>query len=205
MPVARTLPLPAAAAALAAQAAAAPAPIVRHSDNAAPQREFEGDLTINDDMVTIDGKTKRWEDLTPAEKAKVAAAVAKARASLANAHLDEAKMMSDLASIPDKARMDQIQRDVAGTQAKLAESVRRIDEEAAKARAEGRAPDALDAAIREKLQSVQNVDLSEATRALANIDREKIAADVAGAGQAMEKAKAELARMQARIDSDQRH
>lgn len=196
---------PAVAAAAEIQAVpAAPVAQAAH-DRPAQHADLDGNLTINDDMVTIDGKTKRWEDLTPAEKAKVAAAVAKARSSLANAHLDQAKMMRDLSNIPDKARMEQLQRDLEGTQSKLAKSIGRIDEEAAKARSAGRTPDALDAAIREKLQSVQTIDLSEATRALANIDRDEIAAEVAGAGQAMEKAKAELERMQARIDADQRH
>jgi hypothetical protein len=184
---------------MAAQPAAAPAPVIRHTKGGTG---IEGDLSINGDLVTIDGKTKRWEELTPAEKARVAAAVSKARSSLANVHLDQEKLARDLANIPDKARLAEIQRDVAGTQSKLAESMRRIDEDAAKARAAGRAPDALDAAIREKLASVQNIDLSEATRALADIDRDKIAAEVSGAGQAMEKAKAELDRMQARIDAD---
>lgn len=199
-------PVTDAMAAAAAVAAVQPASVAKAAPSRPAQHaEFDGDLTINDDIVTIDGKTKRWEDLTPAEKTKVAAAVAEARASLANARLDEAKMMSDLAKIPDKLRLEQMQRDLAGTQTKVAESMRKIDEEAAKARAEGRTPDALEAAIREKLQSAQAIDLSEATRAFANIDRDKIAADVAGAGQAMEKAKAELARIQARIDADQRH
>ncbi len=196
-------PVTDAMAAAAAVAAVQPASVAKAAPSRPAQHaEFDGDLTINDDIVTIDGKTKRWEDLTPAEKTKVAAAVAEARASLANARLDEAKMMSDLAKIPDKLRLEQMQRDLAGTQTKVAESMRKIDEEAAKARAEGRTPDALEAAIREKLQSAQAIDLSEATRAFANIDRDKIAADVAGAGQAMEKAKAELARIQARIDAD---
>jgi hypothetical protein len=188
--------LPAAAA---VTAAAQPAPIIRHAEGGTG---IDGDLTINDDLVTIDGKTKPWEELTPGEKARVAAAVSKARSSLANVHLDQEKLARDLANIPDKARIAEIQGDVAGTQANLAESMRRIDEDAAKARAAGQAPDALDAAIREKLASVQNIDLSEASRALANIDRDKIAAEVSGAGQAMEKAKAELDRMQARIDAD---
>ncbi|HYX47286.1 MAG TPA: M56 family metallopeptidase [Sphingomicrobium sp.] len=200
VPVAHALPADASAAAV-GPAKAAP---VGHSARPARHAEFDGKLSIDDDMVTIDGKTKRWEDLTPAEKAKVESAVAKARASLANAHIDEAKVVSDLANLPDKARMEQIQRDLAGTQAKVAESMRRIDEEMAKARASGRSPDALDSAIREKLQLAQTVDVAEAARALANIDRNKIAADVAGAGQAMEKAKAELERIQARIDADRR-
>jgi multidrug resistance efflux pump len=47
---------------------------------------------------------------------------------------------------------------------------------------------------------VQTIDMS----ALATIDRDKIAADVSGAQQSMEKAKAELARIQARLDAQDR-
>jgi beta-lactamase regulating signal transducer with metallopeptidase domain len=166
---------------------------------------FNGDLTINEDYVTIDGKKKRWEDLTPAERARAREAVAKARTALANSHFDEAKMMRDLAKVPDKARVAEIQRQLAGTRADLAESVGRMQEEAARARAAGRAPDALEAAIAERLQSVQDVDFEAASRALAGIDSKKIAADIAGAQDSMERAKAELERIQARLDADQRH
>jgi hypothetical protein len=71
-------------------------------------------------------------------------------------------------------------------------------------RAAAPTPDHLEQAIRATLQSVQAVDLGAASRALATVDRDKIAADVAGARASMEAAKAELARLQARIDSDQR-
>ncbi len=201
-PIPSAVQPPAAAAVLAAQSSAAPAPVTRQPERST---EFDGDLTINDDRVTIDGQTKRWEDLTPAERSRIAAAVSKARSSLANVHLDQEKLARDLANIPDEARMEQIQRDVAGTKAQIADSMPKMDEAAARDRAAGRAPDSLNAAIREKLASVQNIDLTEASRALANIDRDKIAAEVSGAGQAMEKAKAELESIQARIDADQRH
>lgn len=201
-PIPSAVQPPAAAAVLAAQSSAAPAPVTRQPERST---ELDGDLTINDDRVTIDGQTKRWEDLTPAERSRIAAAVSKARSSLANVHLDQEKLARDLANIPDEARMQQIQRDVAGTKAQIADSMPKMDEAAARDRAAGRAPDSLNAAIREKLASVQNIDLTEASRALANIDRDKIAAEVSGAGQAMEKAKAELESIQARIDADQRH
>jgi hypothetical protein len=158
------------------------------------------DLTISGDFITIDGTRKRWEELTPAEKARVRSAVAKARASLAKTHIDEAKIMRDIASIPDGA---ELQRQLARSQAEISESVRRMDERAAQARAAGRDPDQLEAAIRATLQSVQAIDLQNAANALANVDRQKIASSVAGAQQSMEKAKAELARLQAKMDADQ--
>ena len=78
-----------------------------------------------------------------------------------------------------------------------------MDAKDAAARAAGRDPEQLEAAIRATLQSVQAIDMQNASRALASIDKDKIAADVAGAQQSMEKAKAELARLQARMDAGQ--
>lgn len=167
---------------------------------AASTLNVDDNLTISGDLITIDGKTKRWEELTPAEKARVRSAVAKARAALAKTHLDEAKIMRDVASIPDGT---ELQRQLARSQAEISESVRRMDEKAAQVRAAGREPDQLEAAIRATLQSVQAIDLQNAANALANVDRQKIASSVAGAQQSMEKAKAELARLQARMDADQ--
>jgi len=197
-------------AATAASAAAASVAVARPVQAAAqvpPAREldFDRNMTINEDQVTIDGKTKRWEELTPAERARVEEAVAKARTALANTHFDQAKMMRDLANIPDKARIDQMQRDLAAARGKMAESVRKMDEDISRARASGRPADQLEAAISERLASLRDVDFEGATRALAGIDREKISAEVAGAQQSMERAKAELARIQAKIDADRGH
>ena len=207
------VPAPANAPARAAPMAAAvtavqPSPAPELADRPVgthPRSKFEDDMDINEGFVTIDGQRKRWEDLTPAEYARVKAAVAKARTALANTHLDQAKLMRDLANVPDQARIDEMQRQLAGSRASIVESIRRIDAKAAEDRASGREPDRLEAAIRERLQAAQDVDFEAASPALASIDRQKIAAQVAGARESVEKAKAELARIQARIDADQRH
>jgi hypothetical protein len=64
--------------------------------------------------------------------------------------------------------------------------------------------DQLEATVRERLDSLRDVDFEAASRALANIDRKKIEADVAGAQESMERAKMQLDRIQAKIDTDQR-
>lgn len=170
-------------------------------NGAAPPSQFE--IRGNGETFVIDGKTKRWEELTPGEKAEVRSAVAKANAALAKTHLDQARIMQEVAAIPDRAHLAELQNELARTQANVAESVRRMDERAARDRAAGRDPDQLEAAIRATLQSVQAIDLRVASRALAGVNRDKIAADVANAQASMEAAKAELARIQARIDSEQ--
>jgi hypothetical protein len=178
-------------------AAAAPA--------SAPRVDSRDNLTINGDLVTIDGVTKRWEDLNPAEKARVRSAVAKARQALANTHIDQARIAQDLARIPDQAQVAELQQRLARIQAGVADSVRTMDDQAARDRAEGREADQLEEAVRATLRSAQAVDLSAASRAVAKIDRQKIAADVANAQASVDAAKAELARIQARIDADQQH
>lgn len=184
----------AASAAVAAAPVRAPAAPVRDQDN----------FTIHGDLVTINGVTKRWDDLTPEEKARVRSAVAKASQALANTQIDEAKIQQDLARIPDAAQMADLQRQLARTRANLDESVRRMQAEAARARAAGRNPSQLEDAIRATLQSVQAIDLNAGARALASVDRVKITASLANAQASMEAARAELARMQARIDADPR-
>jgi beta-lactamase regulating signal transducer with metallopeptidase domain len=199
-------PVAAAAVQVAAAPTAAARPVAPAGRTATyVESDNDGDMTINQNFVTIDGKRKRWEDLTPAEFARVKAAVARARTALANTHLDQAKLARDLANVPDPARIAEIQRHLADTRARLAENISRIDAEAAEARASGREPDRLDAAIRERLQAAQSVDLDSAERALASIDRKKLAEQVAEAPRSIARAKAELDRIQARIDADPRH
>ena len=169
--------------------------------NGAPPQQFE--IRGNGETFVIDGKAKKWDELTPKEKEQVRRAVAKATEALAKTHIDQARIAQDVARIPDQARMAELQQVLARTQSRLADSVRRMDEQAARDRAAGRQPDKLEAAIRATLQSsAQAIDLQSMTRALAGIDRQKIVADVANAQASMDAAKAELARLQARIGAD---
>jgi bla regulator protein BlaR1 len=170
-------------------------------NSAAEPKQFE--IRGNGETYVIDGQAKRWDELTPNEKIEVRRAVAKASEALARTRVDQARIAQDIARIPNEAQMVQLQQQLARTQTSLAASVRRMDEQAARARAMGRQPDQLEAAIRATLESVQAIDLQVATRALAHVDRQKIAADVANAQASMDAAKAELARVQARIDADQ--
>jgi bla regulator protein blaR1 len=142
-------------------------------------------LTISGDLVTIDGTTKRWEDLTPGEKARVRDAVAKARASLQNVHIDGDRIAQDLARIPDPAQIAELQHQLAGTQANAAEN----------AQVAMRSVGAVD--WRRVAKSV-----ADARRSVAAVDWPRVRQSAAGAQQSVEKARAELDRIQARIDAD---
>jgi bla regulator protein blaR1 len=171
-------------------------------NGAASPSQFE--IRGNGETFVIDGKAKRWDELTRGEKIEVQQAVTKARAALDKTQLNQAQIMREVAAIPDRARMADLQRELAGTQASLAESVRRMDERAARDRAAGRSPDQLEVALRASLQSVRAVDMQAAARALATVDQAKIAESVAHAEQSMQQARDELARIQARLDAEQR-
>lgn len=159
-----------------------------------------GDLTIDEDRVIIDGQTKRWEELTPQERTRVRAAVASARTALANTHINEAQIREALRNVPDRKRMEDIRREVEQAQANAAEAANNISVNSEELRRWGVNPEQMAANIRAALQSVQGLDLS----GLAAIDRDKISADVAGAQQSVEKAKAQLERIQARMDAEDR-
>ena len=210
VPAAPTLAVPAASPVSTAVAAAAvvqagPAQAAAPAPRAVPRDSevhIDRNLSINGDLITIDGVTKRWEDLTPAEKADVRAGVAKARTALANVHIDRDKIMRDIANVPNKAELDKMQRELAGSQANVAEAMTRLRAEREELRRAGMNPDQLEATIAEAMKSVQAVDMEAVRRSVAAVDPKKIAQSLDGAEQSMRQAQAELDRLQARMDAD---
>jgi hypothetical protein len=61
------------------------------------------------------------------------------------------------------------------------------------------------AAIREAMESLRTIDPEQIKRDIGAVDPQRIAAEVAGAQESMRAAKAELDRLQARIDADRQH
>ena len=159
-------------AAVAAAAVAAPAP--------APGN---GDVSFRGDTITIDGRTKRWEELTPAEKNRVRKAVAHARAGLAKVHLDRQKVMQDVDSAIGQAQSngDELQRSVTAARVGAADAMRNLSSHSLDLRRSGVDADRLKAELERSLNSARAVDIESIKRTLASIDRQKIAASVAGA------------------------
>ncbi|HEY7005085.1 MAG TPA: M56 family metallopeptidase [Sphingomicrobium sp.] len=201
-PAAHAIPVLAAVPVAAAAVAVQPAPA------AAPRAAIEpddSDLSISDGMITIDGKTKRWEELTAAEKVRVRAAVAKAREALANAHIDQAQIMRDVAAATQKIDMAKLQRDLAQSQAGVAEAMRGLDSSAPYLRASGLDPEQLKASVRTAMDAARNVDFEAINRAVSAVDQRKIAESLAGAEESMRKAQAELDSMDARMRADEQY
>jgi len=188
----------AAPAPVAVLAAAAPAPVTRPSS----QMRFDDNLSIDGDFITIDGQRKRWEDLTRAEKARVRAAVAKARTELANVHIDRDRIMRSVASVPNKVQIEKIQRDVAQARVNVAESMRNLEAQREQLRQVGFDPSVIEAQVQQAMKSVQSVDVQAIQRSLSAVDPAKIARSLDGAQRGVEKARADLDRLQARMDAD---
>jgi bla regulator protein BlaR1 len=211
-PVPSAAPVPAVAAAQSVRAAAA-VPVVAAAQAAVAARPVRpakpvvahtGDLTINDDFVIINGKKKRWDELTPAEKDRVRAAVAQARADIADVRIDREQIMRGVSDAVSHIRIEEIQRDVANAQTSAADAIRDIDRNSGQLRRSGVNPEQLAANVRGSLQSVQNIDVEGIRRDLAAINPQQIAQTLSTAEQSVRKARADLDRIDARLRDQHR-
>jgi len=162
----------------------------------------DDNLTISGDFITIDGQRKRWEELTPAEKQRVRTAVAKARAAIANVHIDRDRIMRSVASIPNQVQLEKIAQDVARAQSNVAESMRNLEEHRDELRRIGFDPSIIEGRVAEAMRSMQNVDMQAVQRSVSAVDPAKIQKSIDSAERGAEAARAELDRLQAKMDAD---
>jgi beta-lactamase regulating signal transducer with metallopeptidase domain len=177
-----------AAPATVARPATVAAPILAAAPAPARVAGSEESITMSDDRITIDGQTRRWEELTPAQKARVRDGVAKARAGLAKAHVGRERALREVGDAMARIRLnhDELGR-LAETNARIAETMRRLD----------------DPKFRAILQS-QAINVAAIQRSIKAIDEQKIAASLAKADEAMRSAEAELDRLEVRTRADPR-
>ena len=184
--------VPAVPAVAAAQAApmALPAPPAP----AAPAHPVKS-INIHEGMVTIDGKTKRFSELTPAEKAEVRRSVAEARRGLARFHANRGEIDREVREAMQEVKIDreEIARDLAEAREEIARAMAGIDVRSAELRRSGVNPEQLKATIRTAMKSVEAIDVDRITKeALASVDRGQIEASIAAAEESVRAAEAEL-------------
>ena len=195
-PVAPMAPTPQVAP-IAPVAVAAAGDFYRHKD-----LSFERDGTI-----FINGKSKRWSELTPAEKARCREAIAQAKRELARARVevDHEEIQRDVREAIEDAKFDQeeLRRDLAEARREIEQAVREIDRNANHIRRSGQDPEQIKASIRESLKSVEAIDVEKIRRqALASVDHRAIAASVASAQASIAKAEQEVDRIEDSFDDD---
>ena len=95
-------------------------------------------------MVMINGKTKRWNELTPDEKAEIRESIAEARRELAEHRIDRAELQREIQETLDEAQLDKqdLQRDLAEARADIARAMVEIDAHSAEIRRAGSKPGA---------------------------------------------------------------
>lgn len=133
------------------------------------------------DTIVVNGQSKTWRDLTPAEKAEVRRSIAAARQELARTRIDREEIDREIreAMAEVKIDRDEMRRDLAEAQADIDEAMKEIDAHAVDIRRSGQDPEQLKATIRVSLKAVENIDVEAITRqALASVDHRQIAATV---------------------------
>ena len=177
----------AATAAVTAQPASAPSPV-----------------NITDDKVTINGQKKRWQDLTPAEKAEVRRSIAQAREEISKINHEEIQREVREAMNEARINQDELRRELASARAEVDEAMREIDANAADIRRSGQDPEQIKAIVRSSLKAVEAIDVQAITRsAMASVDPAVINAALAAAEAGLEKAEAELERIQEMNERDE--
>lgn len=183
------VPLAAPAAPVASAAPVAPVAVV----HPASSLNFDDDGTIH-----INGQTKHWKDLTPAEKAEVRRSIAQAKEALARTHVDRAEIQREIREAMEDAKVDQaeMRRDLKEAREEIERAMREVDAHVVDIRRSGQDPEQIKATIRASMKSVEAIDVEAITRqAMASVDPEKIAASVAHAEASIAKAQADIERL----------
>ena len=198
--------LAASSAAAAPRAPAAPAALAAVAAQPAPPAPVGTqipDLKIEDDMVTINDQTKRWEDLTPAEKAAIRRDLAAAREELKR--VDTQEIQREVRQALAEARIDkeEMRREMAQARIDIEEAVRDVEANAAEIRRAGQDPEQIKASVRASLKAVEAINVEAITRqAMASVDQRQIGAALAAAEAGLRKAEADLDRLEARARRD---
>lgn len=141
---------------------------------------------IGNDSVRIGGKTKRWSELSPAERQRIRSETAKARVELAQG---QAQMERDLANARrdmEQFRNGDFEKEMANARAEVAAALREIDANAAEMRRGGVDPEEIKAQVRASLADIEKMDVEKIKReALESIDPEKMKAELRKAEQSL--------------------
>ena len=190
----KALAAPAAAPAAAAVAAQTASPAPAHRDTP---------INISDDKVTINGQTKRWQDLSPAEKEEVRRSIAQAREEISRINHEEIQREVREAMSKARVNQDEIRRELASARAEVDQAMREIDAHAAEIRRSGQDPEQIKAIVRTSLKAVEAIDVEAITRsAMASVDPAVINTALAAAEAGLAKAEVELERIEQASERD---
>ena len=195
-PAALAVPAPMAIpAALAAQSS----PPVAATPPAPPLPPAHRQFSIDHDQININGRTRRWSELTPAEKQEIRREIARAKAEIARTRIDRAEIERDVQEALRGVDREELRRDLAEARADIEEAVREIDVNAANLRRSGADPEAIKAQVRASLRAI---DVDSITHHALASAQPAIAASIAAAEASVAQAEAEIERLEERFKDD---
>ena len=154
---------------------------------------------IGTDNVRINGKTKRWEELTAAERAEIRARTSEARRDLDRQLAQLPQQLEQVRRQSERFSNGEFQRQMAEARANMTHALADLDQHAAVLRATGQDPERMKADIRRSLDEVQRTDIDKTVReSLASLDPDRIRRDVEGAAKSLGEIEAKLNQLDAR-------
>lgn len=199
-PVAAVAPVPATPTSAALALAAAPVAEPREVGDG--NVVLPGGVTIGkgsvaffaDDRIIINGRIKRVEELTRAERAELRAVIVKSRHELERERARLPARLAEAQREVERIRSGAHKRELMDNLEDLRRDLAEIDLEAAELRASGQDPEKLKAEIIESLREAQAVDIDKEVReALAELNPDKIVAEI-------RTEEAQMVRLRARLD-----
>ena len=167
---------------------AAPAPV-------APVHK-RSNLSINDGSVTMNGETKKWKDLTPAEKAEVRKSLAEAKEEISRINRDEIERNVREAMNEARISKEEFRREMAEARVEIDRAMREIDAHSVELRRAGQSPEQIKATVRASLKSVEAIDIEAITRnAMASVSEAQMERALEAAQDGLDKAQDELDRL----------
>ncbi len=205
LPAPKAPPAPLVPAALAVQPLAPVAPLAPVPP--VPPAPRHSDLNIDGDSITINGQTKRWDQLTPAERQRVRREIAQAREELARTRIHRAEIDREVREAMAEVKVDheEMRRDLAAARVEMEQAMREIDVHAADIRRSGQNPEAIKAQVRASLRAVEAINVEAITRqALASVNPAAIAASTAAAEASIARAQEEMDRLEEKLEQFER-
>ena len=202
------MPLPHASAVLTPEAAMIATPASANTSEPAYQENADGSVTLaggvklgkgstaffaNDDIL-INGKVKRLEQLTPAERSQIRATILKSQRGLVRDRAELPRELAEAKREADRARSGELKREHLRDIEDMRRDLAEIDAEAAEMRAEGEDPEKRKAEILRDIRDAEATDIDKEIReAIAEADPRKREAELRAEEQ-------QMARMLARLD-----
>lgn len=153
----------------------------------------DDDLSIDDDSVYIDGKRKRFEELTPQERARVRATIAQARKSIDEQVRKLPEQMASMAKSRQQFENGDFKRQMADARESIRKAMAELDSNAKLLRATGQDPERMKADMRRSLKEVEEMNVNETVRkSLEGLNPEKVRVSIMDAAKSIERIEAKL-------------